>query len=220
MPVMSFSALSVSLVIRRPASGKQRIDIMSSYSPKRAASDATKSSSPQKPNRDDKLKKGLIIAILVVLVIIIAAAMVVLFVPGAETGVSNFFSGKSGGYVPETQGETTNITPYYENGILPTTGHRHDITVISGGGTDAAEVTGTWKLDDVTIYMFDGKGRGIMLTAVNNYTFLYSAQDGKLAIDFDSDGGADREYQYVINGDRLTMTFGNQKFEFKKTDTQ
>lgn len=188
---------------------------MSNYTPKRSVSGSAKT---QKSDGDKK-KKGLIIAILAVLVVIIIAAMIIVFVPGAESGISNLLTGKSGAYVPETQGETTIITPYYEDGILPTTGSRHDITVISGGGSDAAQVTGAWKLDDVTKYMFDGKGRGIMLTAVDNYTFLYSAQDGKLAIDFDSDGGSDRIYDYVVDGDKLTLTYGDQRFEFKKTET-
>lgn len=190
---------------------------MSKYTPRRTAPSA--SGRAKKRSGGDKKMKILVIAIFVVLCIIIAAALLVVLVPGAESGISNFFTGKSSAYVPETQGETTIITPYYDNGILPTTGSRHDITVIEGGGASASEVTGSWKLDNVTVYMFDGRGRGVMLTAVDNYTFLYSAQDGKLAIDFDSDGGADREYSYVVSGDSLTLTNGEQKFEFKRTDT-
>ena len=189
---------------------------MSNYSPKHPGSGV---SGGKKPVKGSKLNKALIIAILAVLAIIIAAAMILVFVPGAESGLSNLFSGNSG-YVPETQSETTILTKYYENGILPTSGSRHDVDVIEGGGANASELEGSWRLDKVTVYEFDGLGRGIMLTAVDNYTFIYSAQDGKLAIDYDGDGGTDRLYDYVIEGDKLTLTLGTQKYVFTKNDVQ
>lgn len=186
---------------------------MSNYSPKHP--DA--GSNGAKKSGSSKATKGLVIAILAVLAVIIAAALIFIFVPGAENGISSLFGGS--GYVPETQGETTIISIYYKDGVLPTSGSRHDVDVINGGGASAAELEGSWRLDQVTVYEFDGQGRGIMLTAVDNYTFLYSAENGKLAIDYDSDGGADRLYNYVINGDKLTLTLDDQKFEFTKTDT-
>lgn len=186
---------------------------MSNYSPKHP------SAGEKKPADSKKMNKILVVILLVVLAIVIAAAAIFIFVPGAEQGVSNLFGGQSG-YVPETQDGTTIISQYYNNGILPTSGTRHDVDVISGGGASAAELTGVWKLDEVTVYEFDGKGRGIMLTAVDNYTFIYSAQDGKLAIDYDLDGGTDRLYDYTVNGNKLTLTLDTQKFEFTKKDIQ
>ncbi|MBQ3266169.1 MAG: hypothetical protein IJH07_10380 [Ruminococcus sp.] len=186
---------------------------MSNYTPKHPSSGASRA---KQSDGDKKKQKVLIIVILAVLAIIIAAALIFIFVPGAESGVGKLFGG-SGGYVPETQDGTTIISPYYENGILPTSGERHDIEIIYGGGTNADELLGTWDLDGNTIYKFDGQGRGIMLTGVDNYTFIYSAQNGKLGIDMDSDGSVDREYSYTITGDKLTLDGAGYHFEFSKT---
>ena len=197
---------------------------MSNYSPKHPSSGGSRAKQPdssraKQSDGDKKKQKILIVAILVVLAVIVAAALIFIFVPGAESGLGGIFKGNSG-YVPETQDGTTIISKYYENGILPTTGSRHDVTVINGGGRDAGELEGSWALDDVTIYEFDGKGRGIMLTAVDNYTFLYSAENGKVAIDYDGDGGTDREYTYTIDGDHMTFTLGDAKYVFTKKEQQ
>ena len=168
-----------------------------------------------------KKQKTLTVAVLVALAIIIIVALIFAFVPGAESGLGGIFSGaKTSGYVPETQDGTTIISQYYENGILPTSGNRHDVTVIEGGGASVSEIEGIWSLDGVTIYEFDGLGRGIMLTAVDNYTFVYSAQDGKLIVDFDVDDAKDGEFAYHINGDKLTMSRGGRDYELTKSDTQ
>lgn len=188
---------------------------MSNYTSKHSADNSRGSK-----NSDVKKKqKILIVVILCVLAVIIAAALILIFVPGAESGVTRLFGGNSG-YVPETQDGTTIISGYYENGVLPTSGSRHDIDVIYGGGANADELLGTWDIDGNTIYKFDGRGRGIMLTGVDNYTFLYSAENGKLAIDMDSDGGVDREYNYTISGNKLTLDGGGYHFEFTKTSDQ
>ena len=186
---------------------------MSKYTPKHPSSGA---SDAAKADGDNKKQKILVIVILAVLAVIIVVGLIFIFVPGAGSG-----GGKAdGGYVPETQDGTTIITPYYDNGILPTSGSRHDVAVIDGGGSSADELTGTWDLDGTTIYLFDGQGRGVMLTGVDNYTFLYSAQDGKLCVDMDFDGGTDREYAYSISDDRLTLDGDGYHFEFTKTVEQ
>lgn len=195
-----------------------------SYSPKRTTgSDSTKrtdggSSAKSALSASDKKKqKGLIAAIVAVLVVVIIVALTFILAPsdGSFLGIrgAGVFPGK---YVPEVQSETTIISQYYKNGILPTSGSRHDISVIKGGGADAAEMLGKWRLDDVSSYIFDGAGRGMMITGVDNYSFVYSAQDGKLAIDFDTDKGNDFEYDYKIDGDTLTMTRNNQTFVLTK----
>lgn len=95
-----------------------------------------------------------------------------------------------------------------------TRGTRHDVSVISGGGKDVAAVTGTWYYDTVTIYSFDGKGRGSMSTAVGSYPFSYSAQDGVLDIDFDTDRAEDGEYTYTVSPGTLIMTRNGIVYEF------
>ena len=199
---------------------------MSNYSPKHPSRDSESSRSgshtasrAKSSGGDKKKQKILIIAIIAVLVIVIVAALVLIFIPGAESGFGKIFSGTDS-YVPETQNGTTIISQYYQNGVLPTSGDRHDVNVINGGGRNASDLEGKWSLDDVTIYEFDGLGRGIMLTGVDNYTFLYSAEDGKLCIDYDIDGGTDKEYDYTIDGDTLTPTSGSKTYVFTKEEIQ
>ena len=194
-----------------------------SYSPKRAAGSSSQkadggSSAHSAASAAAKPKqKGLLIAIVAVLVVVVVIALTFILAPsdGSFLGIrgAGVIPGK---YVPETQGETTIITQYYNDGVLPTSGSRHDITVIEGGGANAADLLGSWKLDEVTSYVFDGAGRGMMLTGVDNYSFMCSAQDGKLAIDFDIDKGSDFEYDYVIDGDTLTITRNGQTFVLTK----
>ncbi len=186
-----------------------------SYSPKHPSSDT---SGAKKPSTSSKKKnqKTVITIILVVLALVVVAALIFIFVPGAENGIGRLFSGNQSQYVPETQDGTTIISQYYQNGILPTSGNRHDVEVIKGGGRNASEVEGIWSLDGNTVYEFDGRGRGIMLTAVDNYTFVYSAENGDLVVDFDIDDAMDARYTYTVSGDTLTLSRGGQEYKFTK----
>ncbi|MBQ9679574.1 MAG: hypothetical protein IJV48_02690 [Ruminococcus sp.] len=186
-----------------------------SYSPKHPSTSGSRAK--PRSSADKKTKQILIAVILIVLALIIVAALVFIFVPGAESGVSNLFTGKTE-FVPETEGETTIISQYYDDGMLPTSGSRHDVTVIYGGGAAASELEGKWSFDGNTIYMFNGKGRGIMLTAIDNYTFMYSAEGGKLIVDFDIDDAMDSEYTYTLSGEKLIMTRGGVDYEFDKVE--
>jgi|GEM_PF-1834438 len=142
------------------------------------------------------------------------------------TATANAQSGAAGGTQAPTVAATTgsynssNPVLQYSNGEIPTSGSRHDVTVETDGGVDAMEVIGNWRLDKGTVYSFDGYGRGVMLTPVENYTFAYSARNGHLIIDFDVDDGMDTEYTYVIGVDDLgkdTMTFTRDDKEYKFT---
>lgn len=176
--------------------------------------------SPKHPNRasapasDGKKKKQktLTAVVLIVLAVIVIVALVFIFAPSD----GSFLGIRGSRYVPEKQDGTTNLSQYYSDGILPTSGSRHDVSVIKGGGSAGAQFLGTWQLDEVTTYEFDGQGRGIMLTAVDNYTFVYSADGGKLDIDFDIDDAMDSEYSYSMAGDKLTISRGGATYEFKK----
>ena len=202
-----------------------------SYSPRRATPSSPKNENKQPSGRrsdgnmtaaEKKKKKTLIIAIVVILVLVIAVALFFLFSRGNgglfgrhnKSGLSNQV-----GQSAQQEG-TTNITPYYKNGVLPTSSDRHDIALAPNGGANASELLGTWRLDQGTTYMFDGRGRGIMLTGVDNYTFIYSAENGKLGIDMDTSVGNDFEYDYSVSGDTLTMTRDGRSFTLTKTADQ
>lgn len=212
-----------------------------SYSPRRAAPSSSDkgTKTPERGNRtpnkamkadvtaaEKKKKKTLTIAIVAVLGIVIVVSLLFIFAPadgsflgirgaGVLTGGDN-----SGGLTDEARsvGGTTNITPYYDNGVLPTASDRHDITLAADGGVNASELYGTWKLDQGTTYVFDGQGKGIMLTGVDNYSFAYSAENGKLGIDMDTVAGNDYEYDYSVSGDTLTMTRDGKTFTLTRTD--
>ena len=201
-----------------------------SYSPRRAAPSSEKTETGrQTPGNitadEKKKKKTLTIAIIAILGLVIVVSLLFIFLPtdGSVLGIRGagvLTGGGNADVVAEkslaTQNGTTNITPYYNNGVLPTAADRHDITIVENGGANASELYGKWKLDEGTTYMFDGQGRGIMLTGVDNYTFVYSAENGKLGIDMDTAKGSDFEYDYSVSGDTLTMTRDGKTFTLTK----
>lgn len=212
-----------------------------SYSPRRAAPSSSKTETKPKTNvkyngsADDKKKKKILtIAIVAVLGVVIVVSLLFIFAPsdGSVLGIrgSGVLSGGNNGGSPgssngavaagETQDGTTIISTYYKDGILPTAADRHDITLVPDGGANVSDLYGTWKLDQGTTYIFDGKGKGMMLTGVDNYSFNYSAENGKLGIDMDTIAGNDYEYEYTVNGDTLTMTRGGNTYTLTKTADQ
>ena len=158
---------------------------------------------------DQKKKKTLTIAIVVVLCVVIAVSLLFILAPsdGSFLGIhgAGVISGSGRGNGAQIQ-----------DGILPTSADRHDIHLAENGGANASDLLGKWRLDQGTTYVFDGQGRGIMLTGVDNYTFLYSAENGKLGVDMDTISGNDFEYDYSVNGDTLTMTRDGKTYTLKK----
>ncbi len=67
-------------------------------------------------------------------------------------------------------------------------------------------LVGTWKLDDVTQYTFDGKGSGKMTASDSEYEFNYKINDDELKIDFASDSAKDSTYEFNIDENKLTLT--------------
>lgn len=199
-------------------SGRDTASGRTSSGPRRDASVRRTSSAPRttrptaRAAADAKKKKTLVIVIVAVLLVIIAVSLVFILIPKPGSGQNGT---SANGNNPRQSGNTI-VSEYYKNGVLPTAGERHDIKTIDNGGSESSQLTGKWKLDQTTTYVFDGEGRGIMLTGVDNYTFVYSAQNGKLAIDFDTDKGADYEYEYSISGDTLSMTRSDRSFTMTK----
>ena len=86
------------------------------------------------------------------------------------------------------------------------------------GGTDALK--GTWDLDGVTAYEFDGKGAGSLNLPGNSYAFTYEIKDGTLAIDFESESARDKIYTFKADKNKLTLSDGegadSKTFELTK----
>lgn len=80
----------------------------------------------------------------------------------------------------------------------------------SGSG-DALK--GTWDLDGVTVYQFDGNGHGSLNLPSNTYPFTYEIKDNELHIDFESDAARDADYTFSVKNGVLTMTGGEGSIE-------
>ncbi len=155
-------------------------------------------------------QKFIVIGVLAVLAVIIVVSLVVLLKGCSSSAPSGTNGEYAGSY------SSPNSVLGYSDGEIPTTGSRHDVTVSGDGGPQAMDVIGNWRMDSVTVYKFDGYGRGVMCTDVDNYTFAYTAVNGHLYCDFDVDDAMDSDYTYVLTGDILTLTRGKKTFKFTK----
>ena len=79
------------------------------------------------------------------------------------------------------------------------------VLVVKSCSADTS-LAGTWRIDETTIYDFDGKNRGVLHTSLNDYPFTYKVSGDSLTIDFDSDAATDATYTYSIKGKTLTLT--------------
>ena len=77
----------------------------------------------------------------------------------------------------------------------------------SGGdvpkGTDV--LSGTWDLDGITVYQFDGKGNGALKLPDNTYSFTYKMKDNSLSIDFESESARDITYTFTVKNEKLLL---------------
>lgn len=67
------------------------------------------------------------------------------------------------------------------------------------------KIEGTWSADGVTIYQFNGKGEGYLLTSISRYDFTYTIKNKKIHIDFKNDKATDSDYEYTVKKDELTL---------------
>lgn len=79
---------------------------------------------------------------------------------------------------------------------------------------------GTWSLDGVTVYQFDGKGNGSLNLPENSYAFTYEMKDHTLAINFKDKAAQNKTYTFTVENTKLMLTEGEAKtqkaFEFTK----
>lgn len=195
-----------------------------SQTDKTAVESKSANTAPARP-KADVLTKTLVIVLLIFFVAGIIVAAIFLFKPAApQTDDDNtvatyaYDQSSTAAATSAYSGSYTSSNPVlqYSGGEIPTSGARHDVNVIADGGVDAMEIIGTWHVDKWTSYVFDGYGRGVMLTSNDNYTFAYSAQDGLLTVDYDNDKGMDTEYTYVLNGDKLILKRGNNEYKLTR----
>lgn len=89
------------------------------------------------------------------------------------------------------------------------------VLVVKSCSADTS-LTGTWRIDDTTVYEFDGKGSGVLHTSLNDYAFTYTVEDDTLHIDFASDAATDTAYQYSIKGNTLIFERGGETYKLTK----
>lgn len=81
---------------------------------------------------------------------------------------------------------------------------------------------GTWDLDGVTVYRFDGKGTGSLDLPGSSYAFVYEIKDDVLSIDFESEAARDKTYTFTVDKNKLMLTDGEGKgtkiFELTKQE--
>lgn len=70
------------------------------------------------------------------------------------------------------------------------------------------DITGTWTLDGVTSYRFDGDGTGALLLPESEYAFTYRLEGEALTIDFESVRAHDGTYRAGMGGDGLILAGG------------
>ena len=64
---------------------------------------------------------------------------------------------------------------------------------------------GTWTTDGITVYKFNGKGKGSLVTTLSRYEFNYKIKKNELYIDFLSDKAKDASYKFSIAEDKLVV---------------
>ena len=81
-------------------------------------------------------------------------------------------------------------------------------------------LAGTWNIDSVTSYEFDGNRGGILKLPSSEYKFTYEINNNILKIDFIDDSATDAIYKYTVNGNILELdgidnTLGNYRLTKK-----
>lgn len=89
----------------------------------------------------------------------------------------------------------------------------------SGGGVGGDKLKGTWDLDGVTVYRFDGNGSGSLVLPSNSYPFTYEIKENEVVIDFESDAARDSTYSFTVEKGKLTLvgTEGDETKTFELT---
>ena len=78
------------------------------------------------------------------------------------------------------------------------------IAVFGNSGSDVLK--GTWDLDGVTVYRFDGKGAGSLELPSDSYAFTYKIKDNTLTINFKSEAAQDKTYTFTTDEKNLKLT--------------
>ena len=94
------------------------------------------------------------------------------------------------------------------------------ISLLVGRALEHDPLKGTWTLDDVTVYTFNGKGHGKLNLPLNAYEFDYVLEGNRIEIDFSDPDAIDRSYSYSVTDDELVFTGDDDTvYVFVRTDS-
>ncbi len=80
--------------------------------------------------------------------------------------------------------------------------------------TKRDDLKGVWNFDNVTLYRFDGNGKGAMVLPTSEYSFLYEINDNKVFIDFEDENAQDYTYSFRIEKKKLFLSGGEGEDAF------
>ncbi len=64
---------------------------------------------------------------------------------------------------------------------------------------------GVWRLDEATVYEFDGKGGGTLRLPLGSYAFSYAVEYNAVTLDFEDASVTDASYSFLCDGKSLTL---------------
>lgn len=67
------------------------------------------------------------------------------------------------------------------------------------------DLRGTWTVDSITSFWFDGRGEGGMLLPSSEYMFHYEINEDIISIDFEDEGATDVVYEFQVEKDTLRL---------------
>ena len=76
------------------------------------------------------------------------------------------------------------------------------------GSMKADALKGTWGVDEITVYQFDGRGNDALVLPDSQFLFNYKISEDALHIDFKSENARDFDYVFTVDGDRLSLSGG------------
>lgn len=79
------------------------------------------------------------------------------------------------------------------------------------------ELKGTWNYDDITMYQFNGRGKGTLVLPENSYEFSYELTEEEVHMDFANEQIEDSSYYYSVEEDTLTLfgAVGKEEFSYE-----
>jgi len=76
---------------------------------------------------------------------------------------------------------------------------------------------GTWNYDNITMYQFNGRGKGTLILPEKSYEFSYELTEEEVRMDFVNEQIEDSSYYYSMEKETLTLfgVSGMEEFSYE-----